>query len=528
MASFYGEITSVKDVSARLEVEFENESSSGFTGRRYVRLTVEDESGELIYDERQYRGTNRSDGTITTWNITISGLSPDTTYYWDIYLGYQGTGDESITWLTGTDDSGSFTTTWPLPICDLYVVTHNSVEFYIEGVEDAYDYWHYYGAFVYDKSGNQVIGPEWTEYDENFFIELTGLMPNTAYTAAIWVSEREDGEAPNARVILLEFTTDPPYQVESSYDSIILTLQGGEEISQDYPYFSAVIYDASGDEINNTGWHGFNNDITITFSDLEPDTEYIVEVLVAQSSSGANSRSLGEAEVSTLKIPMPSFTISATTEKSVTVHVTGVADAFDYWHYYRAAVVDADDNVVAETAWKSYSANFYLTLPGLTANTRYWVTVWVSASSSGSDPCEEINTKRFDTPALGQWSWEVSNGSATDTQTQIAYSILIGESPVNAGFSHLVWNDFVDKIKEMRKHFGDGTWDRDGGNYLSYDDCHVSRGDTLSASLYNSAKHQISSIKSTDIADVYRNDDKLTGYHIVHLTDVLNAIIKEL
>lgn len=532
MASFYGEITSVKDVSARLEVEFENSSSSGFTGRRYIALTVEDEDGDLIYDEKQYTGSNKSDGTITTWSISISGLKPDTTYDWYIYLGYKGTGDDSITWLPDTDDYGSFTTNqttpeWPMPTCEAKVIGYDSIEFYIEGVEEAYDYWHYYGAFVYDAYGDQVIGPTWTAHDDDFFIKLTGLEPNTSYTAAIWVSERSDGEAPNARVILVEFRTQPQYIVEPSYDYISVTLQGGADLSETHPYFNMILYNSRGSTITSTGWYQYSNDVTLKFTDLSVDTEYVVEVKVAKTSSGSGSYSLGKTDVSTLAIPLPSFTIAAKTEKSVTVHITGVADAYSYWHYYRAEVTDTNDKVIASTSWSSHSSNFYLTLDGLASSTRYWVTVWISASSDGGSPTE-VGSKRFDTPVLGLWSWDVSNGSASDAQTQTAYKILTGTLPLNAGFSYKVWNDFVDKTREMRKHFGDGTWDRDGGTFLSYEASHVESGDTLSALLYNSVKHQIGSIRATDILDVTRHKEKLTGYHIVHLTDVLNEIIEDL
>lgn len=120
------------------------------------------------------------------------------------------------------------------------------------------------------------------------------------------------------------------------------------------------------------------------------------------------------------------------------------------------------------------------------------------------------------------WSWEHSNGEATTAMTQNAYQILMGNAPAD-GFSHYVWNDFVDKVYQMRT-LTDGQWDLGGGDYLGYQSCKVNAGDHLSAAQYNSIKYQIGSISPTDIADVSPGD-KLTGYHIIHLADVLNKII---
>lgn len=527
MASFYGSVRDVQSTSAKLHIEFESDSS-GFTGKRYVRLTVEDEYGDLIYDEKQYTGTNSSDGSVTTWNITISNLEPNTTYDWYAYLGYKGTGDDSISWLDSVDDDGSFTTIQDriIPTCAVHAVTHNSVTFYVEGVAEAYDDWHYYGAFVYDEDGNQVAGPEWTEHDDDFFIEVDGLTPRSSYTASIWVSERPDGEAPNQRIVLLEFTTDPPYSVDSTYNSVTVSVPGGAELSVDFPYFNISIYDSDWNEVNSTGWIWYNNDITVTFSNLDSNTEYVVEVVVATSSSGLNSYSLGEEEISTLKPPMPSFSIVSITEQSVRIQITNVAAAFDYWHYYKTSVSDTKGNVVTETKWSSASTNFEVELSGLTANTQYSITVWVAATSSGGDPCAKINTRSFTTSALSKWVWTASNGLATKTQTQTAHKILLGELPVDAGFHHNVWNDFVNKVFAMRKLFGDGTWDCVGGDYLSYDDCMVDVGDTLSADIYNATKLQIGQV--VGLWEDVETGDLLCGWHIVNLAEKLNDAITHL
>lgn len=110
MATFYGECSNITGDSADFYADFYNSASSGYTGTRYIRLTVESEDGNVIYDEKQITGSNYGDGAGTTFSFTITGLDGETTYYWSVYLGYKGTGDPSISWLTGVNDSGSFTT----------------------------------------------------------------------------------------------------------------------------------------------------------------------------------------------------------------------------------------------------------------------------------------------------------------------------------------------------------------------------------------------------------------------------------
>jgi hypothetical protein len=109
-SSFKANISNITANSAYFSADFNNDASSGFTGKRYLRLTVESEDGEIIYDEEQITGVNYSNGEGTKFSFTLSDLSDDTTYNWNVYLGYAGTGDEAISWLTSVNANGSFTT----------------------------------------------------------------------------------------------------------------------------------------------------------------------------------------------------------------------------------------------------------------------------------------------------------------------------------------------------------------------------------------------------------------------------------
>lgn len=171
-------------------------------------------------------------------------------------------------------------------------------------------------------------------------------------------------------------------------------------------------------------------------------------------------------------------------------------------------------------------ATDYEYIYGLSPGTTYaWTATIAWGTNSSSLSAWAVLTGEVTTEAATElWSWETSNGTATDKETQCAYSILNGDISVDEGLSHKVWNDFVDKVMTVRANFGDGTWDTVNGTYLSYAACKVEAGDRLSADLYNSVKVQIGSISATDIPDV-KPGDRLTGYHIVHIAEVLNDII---
>lgn len=232
--------------------------------------------------------------------------------------------------------------------------------------------------------------------------------------------------------------------------------------------------------------------------------------------------------------PMPSCTYEVGSDR-VSVTVDGVSKTKDGWRYFNIFVVNSKKETVAEMGWTQYTnASFTKTLTGLDKSTKYTVGVWIASTSNGSDCVRVLNgSKSITTKAVSPWSWTSSNGSATAAQTQMAKRILDGSLPLavgttsaSNGFSHLVWNDFVDKVMEMRKMKDKvGQWNVDGGKLLSYEQCKVKAGDSLSADIYNSVKTQIGSIKSTGYLNVYKDSTPFIPQHILALATVLNEIL---
>ena len=81
------------------------------------------------------------------------------------------------------------------------------------------------------------------------------------------------------------------------------------------------------------------------------------------------------------------------------------------------------------------------------------------------------------------WSWTTSNGDATDAQTQSAYAAITGNG-LTTGFSYKVWNDLVDKIKEVTDELRRG-WQT---KYLTYTGTRMNiLSKNLTAEKFNSA-----------------------------------------
>lgn len=118
------------------------------------------------------------------------------------------------------------------------------------------------------------------------------------------------------------------------------------------------------------------------------------------------------------------------------------------------------------------------TLTSLEPNQRYVINYY-GKNSYGTGPYMPSPVYATTRPEIvvEPWSWTSSNGAATDTQTRNAYQVLQGNRAAD-DFHHNVWNDFIDKIVEMREAYG-LFWTTDSGRFPSASGCKVSAGDTL-------------------------------------------------
>lgn len=219
--------------------------------------------------------------------------------------------------------------------------------------------------------------------------------------------------------------------------------------------------------------------------------------------------------------------ISIVSSSSTTSSITLVCSVHTRWGgtvWVTASAGGRTGQSSTYTMGAGATRNISVTVSGLSSGTGYNVTATLhstQASNITSDTAY-VTTQR---PSVTPWSWTSSNGAATSAQTRNAYSILQGNRTAD-DFSHNVWNDLIDKVVEMRQALG-YSWTTDTGRFPSASGCKVSAGEALSALKYNAMRTNVGSIRSTGIPDVSAGDE-ITGYMIVHVTDVLNDIIADM
>ena len=271
---------------------------------------------------------------------------------------------------------------------------------------------------------------------------------------------------------------------------------------------------------------GQTRTFTVTITGLSSGTNYTITAqLNSTAMSGITSDSTSystQSEPSSITITSTSSThnsITATARFHVQYGGSGI--------YVQLWVSGRTVNSQYYTMSAGSDRTVTLTVTGLSPNTQYEVIAFLRTTYMDPSPVAESQSLGVWTerPPIDPWTWTGSNGSATATQTQNAYSILLGNREPR-DFSHYVWNDLIDKIVEMRQALG-YSWTTDTGRFPSASGCKVSAGETMSALKYNALKTNVGSIRSTNIPDVSVGDE-ITGYMIVHITDVLNDIISDI
>lgn len=191
---------------------------------------------------------------------------------------------------------------------------------------------------------------------------------------------------------------------------------------------------------------------------------------------------------------------------------------------YTNRVFDSDNKGGGSSYWS-------ISVSGLEPGTTYSVSAqlgyytgsavsWLSLYATG-----EFTTRSSSSSAVDLWSWTSSNGSASDAQTKAALDVLQGTRTADE-FSHLVWNDLVDKIAEAREARPDISvgWDN---AYATKTNTKADAGDTLSARRFNSIRYNINNMKGVSVPYVSAGDEIL-GSTIISLVDTLNRVIGEL
>lgn len=127
-------------------------------------------------------------------------------------------------------------------------------------------------------------------------------------------------------------------------------------------------------------------------------------------------------------------------------------------------------------------------------------------------------------PSIPKWDWYSSNGdNASASVTLNSYYALNKDNPTS-DFSHLVWNDMVDKVMKIIESTGNTWWSK----YASYYDTKMhSKPYELTADMFNSLRYNIGARYSTGIGEVSPGDCVYADYFIT-LTNCMNEWIDTL
>lgn len=210
---------------------------------------------------------------------------------------------------------------------------------------------------------------------------------------------------------------------------------------------------------------------------------------------------------------MASFTVSCT-DTTVTMRVTGIKSGQSIRFYVR---IDPGSTVYADRTYTATATYMTRTFSGLKPGTDYACNVKVDDAWVG--------TAYFTTDApevkIDPWSWTSSNGSASAAQTRNAYSAVTSKGSLG-NFSYLVWNDMVDKVKEILDANGD-TWNT---RFASYSATRMSDWDkTLTATRFNSLRYNVGLRYSTGIDTVY-SGGTVYGWYFTTIASCMNGMIK--
>lgn len=213
---------------------------------------------------------------------------------------------------------------------------------------------------------------------------------------------------------------------------------------------------------------------------------------------------------------MESFQITKTTN-SLSVEVIGLAGK-----YCRVFVYENGDTSSADLGpgWVySKALSLDVDITGLTANTKYVVSVYMATDGNGSN-AEHIGAETVYTNILS-WYWSTAASNAMSN---------IPKGPVTA-VTWQEWNSLCDKVKECLERAGE-TWycyyGPNGGYTPTHEAARMSSSDkTLTAARFNAVRGNIGSHVSTGILPASKGD-KVMGSYFLKISEALNTWINTL
>lgn len=215
---------------------------------------------------------------------------------------------------------------------------------------------------------------------------------------------------------------------------------------------------------------------------------------------------------------MAYISVTSVTETSIRVQMNGLDTTYEKADRVCTWYLDGIRKGTSKLGGKVSSGGSY-TFSNLKAGTSYNISVSITAPG-WTKVVEVSTTAKTDLPFIQPWSWSKSNGSASASQTSAAL-LAINNKGKLSNFSYLVWNDMVNKVKEILD-VKNLSWN---SRFASYSGTLMSSGDkTLTATRFNSLRYNIGLHYSTGI-DTVSKGDTVYGWYFNTLANCINKWI---
>ena len=177
----------------------------------------------------------------------------------------------------------------------------------------------------------------------------------------------------------------------------------------------------------------------------------------------------------------------------------------------------------------------------VTAGTYYYI--WVRCKDPRDAGSTVLNIEFAEESSITKWDWYSSNGTASANQTIAAYNAVANKQSTK-NFSHYVWDDMVDKVKEICDE-AVGWWDSAsyGLSYANTKAIANSNGEyVLTADMFNSLRNNLeiagyqklglskipTGTSSGQIPHPVNSGDTVFGHYFITLTNYMNSCIDKL